>query len=358
MNTDWIFELKNKAPSFLEQMKGKKVPGFFKYSLSGDLYPESSKWGLGNTVFATKIYYTLGLLDKLPEEERKDIANFIKSFQDKNGEIADSLLREVAFFREKLSAIRHWNFNNFFHQQTARAETRQAISVLKLLGEKPDVYYKKFPQTEKEIEKYLSRLDWTHPWGAGSHFSHLVFFLANSELNNKDILIDFSISWVNKIQHENDGAWYKGNPSIQQKINGAMKVITALKAADKVRFEYAEKLIDLCLSATNDRHACENFNIIYVLKYANELLGNSYRYEEIKNFALNRLEIYKKYYWPEIGGFSFIEGKAGFYYYKSIITKGLPEPDIHGTVMFLWGISIIAQILGINDELGFREQIS
>jgi len=51
----WILELKQKTPQFLEKLKGQKIPGFFHYSLSGDLYDEDLKWGLGNTVFAVKI---------------------------------------------------------------------------------------------------------------------------------------------------------------------------------------------------------------------------------------------------------------------------------------------------------------
>ena len=39
-------------------------------------------------------------------------------------------------------------------------------------------------------------------------------------------------------------------------------------------------------------------------------------------------------------------------------TKGFDEPDIHGTVLFLWGIAIISQILGIGEELGFKEFIT
>jgi len=49
--------------------------------------------------------------------------------------------------------------------------------------------------------------------------------------------------------------------------------------------------------------------------------------------------------------------KTNIYYYGAKITRGLNEPDIHGTCMFLWGISIISQILEIDQELGFKEQI-
>ena len=354
---DWIFELKEKVPQFLEKLKGRRIPGFFHYSLSGDLYDENIKWGLGNTVFAGKIYYTLDFLKELPREEIKNMANFIESFQKRDGAIYDPLVKKKASLINFLAGLKNFDFNNIFSQQTIRAETRQSISTLKLLGKNPDVPYQKFPKTEKEIEEFLKKLNWQELWGAGSHFSHLLFFLKNSQLENKEDLIDFAINWINKLQSSESGSWYKGNPNLQEKINGAMKVITGLKVAERMNFKYPEKLINLCLSAKNDEQACDNFNIIYVLHYASKITGNNYRFNEIKNFAQDRLEIYKKYYFPEIGGFSFLPQKANVYYYGAELTKGLKEPDIHGTCMFLWGISIISQILGIEKELGFKEQI-
>jgi len=356
-NISWLFELKEKVPQFLEKLKGKRKPGFFHYSLSGDLYDEDIKWGLGNTVFAVKIYYALNLLDQLPFEERKAMAGFIESFQKKEGIIYDHLVKRKAALRNLLSSFKNFDFNNILGRQTIIAETRQAISALNLLGEKPNISYQKFPKTEKEIKKYLSKLNWKRPWGAGSHFSHLIFFLKNSNVEDKEKLIDFAINWINKLQNPKDGSWYKGNPNLQQKINGAMKVITALKVADRMNFQYPEKLIDLCLSAKNDEHACDNFNIIYVFHYASKIIENNYRFEEIKKFAQERLEMYRSYYFPEIGGFSFLPKKANQIYYGAKITKGLNEPDIHGTCMFLWGISIISQILGVDKELKFSEQI-
>lgn len=115
---------------------------------------------------------------------------------------------------------------------------------------------------------------------------------------------------MNKIQHKEDGFSYIGNPSIQQKINGAMKIITGLKAVNKLKFKYPEKIIDNLLKPRNNTQACDNFNIVYVLKYCNELTKSNYRYKEIENFIYNRLKIYKQYYFPKIGGFSFIKNKA------------------------------------------------
>jgi hypothetical protein len=356
-NTEWLFRLREDIPHFLKILKGKNTPGFFHYSLSGDLYDEDIEWGLGNTVFAAKVYYTLDLMDNLSRENKTAMADFIKSFQGEDGTICDTLVRRKALLREKLSAIRNFDFNNFFHKQTATAETRQAISALKLLGTYPRIEYQDVPRTEVEIKKYLEALDWTKPWGAGSHFSHLLLFLQDSRLNNKEDLTDYAIKWADGLCNPRDGGWYKGNPSLQQKINGAMKMITGFKVADKVSFRHPELLIDLCLSARSQEHACDNFNVMYVLHYASKASRCDYRNREIRRFALEKLKAYKNYYFPDIGGFSFLPNKANIYYYGAKVSKGLKEPDIHGTCMFLWGISIIAHILQIDEKLGFNELI-
>lgn len=362
---DWIFDLKKRAPLFLEQLKGKTAPGFFHYSLSSDLYNENIKWGLGNTVFAIKIYAALGLLKNLPAEQKETMASFIKSFQKKDGAICDPLIRRLAWKKNLLLTLKNKNLRNIFGKETMRAETRQAISSLKLLDPRAKNWDAGVPQNKvgnsdkgrKKIIKYLSKLNWQKPWHAGSHFSHLLFFLQNSDLANKDELTDTAIKWINKQQNFQDGSWHQGRPSLQQKINGAMKIITGLKVAEKMDFKYPKKLIDLCLSAKNDEHACDNFNIIYVLHYANKVAGNNYRVNEIKKFAEDRLETYKKYYFPAIGGFSFLPNQANIYYYGAKITRGLNEPDIHGTCIFLQGIALAAQILEAAPVLKFKELV-
>ncbi|MFA5210882.1 MAG: hypothetical protein WC414_00070 [Patescibacteria group bacterium] len=350
-NINWIFELKNKVPIFLDQLKNKNKPGFLKYSLSGDLYSEKENWGLGNTVFYVKILYILDLLKYLNSEEKEKIINFIRSFEDKNNIFYDPLIKRKSFIKEKLSAIKHFDFNNFWHKQIKIAETRQTISVLKLLEENFTVSDKFLLKTKKDIIKYLEKLNWENPWNAGSHLSTLLFFLYNSDLDNKEILVDEVLNWLENIK-QMDGFWYKGNPSIQYKINGAMKIFTGFDAI-KRKPVVDKKIIDQVLEATNDNHACDNFNIIYVIYHLN-LVYPEYRKEEIKKFALERLENYKKYYYKDIGGFSFQKNKANQIYYGAKITKGLNEPDIHGTVMFLFGIDLISRILEVDKKLKFN----
>lgn len=354
---EWIFGLKKKVPLFLARLKWKRRSGFYHYSLSGDFFGENVKWGLGNSVFFLKAVYSLGLEEKYKNEVEAAI-EFIKSFQKKNGLINDDLVDILSLPMRIARALKGRNFANISNEETKRAETRQSFSALELFGAKPQYFYRQIPKNKEEVTKYLSGLNWQIPWGAGSHFSHLLFFLKRSDLPDREDLITIAIDWVNALQHPEDGFWYEGNPDITQKVNGAMKVISGLIAADRIDFKYAEKIIDNCLLAKNDRHACDNFNIVYVLKYCRQVLGGGYREEEIRDFMIKRLEIYRGYYNEAIGGFSFNKTRPKKMYYGAMINRGRLEPDIHGTVLYLWGIAVIAQVLGIDKELGFKEFIT
>jgi hypothetical protein len=353
-----LYYLKNDVLQFMSEMKSKNVKGYYRYSYSGDLRDENIHWNVGSSVFALKIYYTLGVEDN---EDIEAAANYIKTFQHRNGWTYDDLIFGKSFFRNALSSLKQRDFSNLWNERYKQAETRQCYSALLLYDKLPDNVNLSLPKDEKDVDDYLSSLDWRRPWGAGSHFSHLMFFLMLALRTGRikhetfEHLTDHAIKWVNHLQNPMDGSWYSGTPSSQHKINGAMKILTGLVAIDKTSFDCPEKLIDLCLETTNDESACDNFNIIFVLNYAGKLLGRNYRQSEIEKFALERLNIYWKHYHNDKNGFSFYPGHANDNYYGAKITRGLNEPDIHGTVLFLWGISIIVQLLGIESEFVFRE---
>ena len=343
---DWLTDVYERAPLFLQRMRGSSVPGFFRYSLTGDLFKESSDWGLGNTVFSVKALHVLGTLQKMSSFERDELREGIVRFERPDGTCSDPLIAKKAFWREKLAGLKHRQFQNLFHQETVRAETRQARSALLLLGETSVPEPKNLPRTPEAVLPYLQRLDWSKPWHAGSHFSHLLFFLKHAKGSNAD-LIQTALAFLASLR-QRDGGWYQGSPSLQQRINGAMKVLTGLQAADQLTIDSPTQLVDLALTAGADKQACDNFNVLYVLAKASAQTGHTYRMSDIRSFALDRLSIFRSYYWPEHGGFSFFSGRANHRYYHARITRGLPEPDIHGTVLFLWGLSLLPPILDID----------
>ncbi len=350
--------IRDKIPYFLAAQYHNSVKGYFKYSYSGDLYGGDIHWGLGSAAMALKLAYTVGL----PKSDAMiaDAIAYIKSFEHKNGYFYDDLIYRKSFGRNLRNVVKHGQYDNLFNERYKRAESRQSSSSLLLFEEFPQCLPDNIIYTGEWMEKFLEKLNWSYPWEAGSHFSHLLFYLnlayKMQKLSEQDFirLRQIIIGWVGKMQSEETGSWYLKEPSPQQKINGAMKVITGYNIVDYTTIRYSEKLIDLCLDSINNEQACDNFNIIYVLHYAS-CNCPGYRQKEIEEFAEKRFAIYLGYYHEKQGGFSFLPDGANQFYYNAKITEGKNEADIHGTTLFMWGISIISKILNIDEEVGIYE---
>lgn len=354
----WLESLDKKVLNFIKGLSINNF-NFIRYSLSGDLYDENTFWGLGNFVFASKILYMIKGFDNLSYEDKENLYKNIIKFHQKGGWIYDPLITKYSLLKKfRTIIVQGPNSCKEIILKTRKAETRQSFSALNILDRKPIEPFLYIPLNKVEINNYLNSLNWAEPWSAGAHFSLLLFFLKINNLffenviENNDKLITYAFQWINKLHSKNDGSWYKGsNVSIVQKINGAMKVLTGLHAAGITEFDYPRKLIDLSLSAINDRQACDNVNLTYVL-YSCSIIEPNYRRNEIEKFLFSRLNIIKDYYYPEYGGFSFFKNKANDYYYGFKISKGKNEPDIHGTVLFIWAITLIDKVLKLN--LGFK----
>ncbi len=358
---DWVYSLKPAIIQFLSKLKRPGHPGYYSYSLSGDIYSPETHWGLGNSVFAAKIYYMLNAVDDI--QDKKEIGDFIKSFQNDYGEIHDPLVGSRSIVRRIYHSFRKCDFNNIANQTNRRAETRQAFAALLCLQNRPGIPYERIPYTKEEIQRYVTSLNWKEPWGASSHISHLLFFLNTNrrlfDLHKEEVddLIDHVLALANKYRQE-DGSWYSKEADIplNYKVNSAMKMMTAYEAAGRDDFSYPEKMIDLCLSSANEGDACNNFNIVCVLYHCAR--KTDYRNDEIREYCLNKLRTFRTHYWPDHGGFSFFERNANSVYYSARISKGLSEPDIHGTFLFLWGITLISTVLRLDKDLCFRVPIT
>jgi len=355
---EWLSDLKESTLAFLYKIQDQD---FYHYSLTGDLFSSSIKWGLGNAVFAAKIYYMLGDIDT---DRSNKIARFIKSFQNEQGYIHDPLVEQKSKLRRYVNAFRSKHFANFFNEQTRRAETRQAYAALICLNHKPDIPFLRIPYKKNHITRYIKKLNWNQPWGACSHISHLLFFLKQNNVlfnihqDSTDNLITYVIDSVNNKFRQSDGSWYSSSSNMPhyEKVNAAMKMMTGFDAVNWYEFGKEKELIDLCLMAINEGHACNHFNVICVLYHCSK--NTNYRKNDIHNYCIRQLEYFKEYYWTETGGFSFLKGHANRNYYGAILTKGLEEPDIHGTVLFLWGITLISKILKMNEYVNLTKPVT
>lgn len=356
----WLRNIRADIFSLLNDLRDPEEPGYFRYSYSGDLFQQKAHSNLAGSIFALKLFHMLGA------GNQEDLASAIQrvlSFQKNDGTIFDSFVYRRSFSRNFISNISRLKWQNLDNRGYILAETRQAYSALLLHNVLPEVIMTDIPTTSEGVKYFLQSLDWTRPWGAGSHFSHLMFFLALMKRSGRlssgayKNATRAALELITTLQNHYDGGWYKGNPSTQQKINGAMKVITGLLWAD-APFAHPECLIDLCLAHNESTHACDQFNKTLVLRYADKATAGSYRRKDIETWCHQALDEWREYFHSDKGGFSFWRGKANERYYGARITRGYDEPDIHGTVLFVWGLEMMAHLVPLPAIQAFKEMRS
>ena len=93
----------------------------------------------------------------------------------------------------------------------------------------------------------------------------------------------------------------------------------------------------------------------YVLHQCSKI--TLHRKDDIRRFAERQLAILKSHHRND-GGFSFYPQGAGTVYYGAPVSKGLMDSDVHGTHLLTWALTMIAAILGVDEELGWRVPIT
>lgn len=312
---------------------------------------------LGYSCFALKIYFTLGLWDELDSDEKNEWSNYLNSFQSniehlpKNSFIDENLIlgyknlpykkRLKNYGKLTLNYLNLYEYKSDDLERAVRAESKQAIASLYQVDKKNNKKYIEFKIEKNEIQNFLSSLDWSKPWSAGAEFANLSFFNVTQITKNKEqkeVLYSFITSLVSK----DTGLYHSGEtPSPSQSVNGAMKVLSGLDWLE-MPIHYPEKLIDYCLNVTPNQEGCDLVDLVYVLyRSSNE---TNYKRKEIIQYLEEIYKIIDKHYYPEIGGFSYYLNKSQIYYYGLITSKGYNSPDIHGTILLTWALSMMLKI--------------
>ena len=336
--------LTNNSYSFLPCLKGATQAG--------------RELKLGFSCYALKTYFTLNKWDNFDEDYKNEWGQYINSFQKKSRIYPDYSFLDDAyidnfnkfrierftkdFVKKLLNLSKKYNYQSkkFELQTSIRAETKQAISTLQQVNFSNQYIYDDFPKTENEIKNYLNKYDWNKPWSAGAQFSGLCVFVSTQLDDNLDIktsLENFINSKVNS-----DGFYYSGEmPNYTELINGSMKVLTGLDWLN-VPIHFPEKIIDLCLSGKPSQQGCDLVDFVYVLYRCS--LETNYRKKEIIKYLENFYETIFNHFYPNQGGFSYGIDSSQKLYYGVEISKGKNEPDIHGTLLLTWALSMIFKI--------------
>ena len=230
---------------------------------------------------------------------------------------------------------------------SVRAETKQAISTLSEVGFVNKKKYLEFPSTEKDIIKYLDSLDWSKPWNAGAQYAAVSVFNAtqlkkNIASNNFVILYKY----LDKVLNAKTGLYHKNTEiNLNEKINGTMKVITGLDWINKP-IHKPEKIIDFCLNIKPDSEGCDIVDLVYVLYKSCK--QSNYKVKDVQTYFEEIKKIISLHFYESEGGFSYSRNKSQTSYYGLKISKGFNTPDLHGTTLILWALTMIYDLNGLN----------
>ena len=315
---------------------------------------------LGFACYATKILFTINS-EKLDDKVFKDkLVIYLKSFnQTKRGFPENSFIDNDYFkeYRKNYPTLIGKNilkyflgkipfrqiFPNYKLKEFIRAESKQTLATLAQINYSYNLYTQGYPKTNLELKEFCKNLDWSLPWNAGAQLSGVATFNAISgngeEISSilDEVLIDLL---------KDDGTYYEGQEvGASEKINGAMKVITGMDWLN-LRIHEPQNLIDTCLKHVPSSEGCDIVDVIYVLYKCHQI--TDYKSAEIEEYLQNLLPKIMEHYHPEYGGFSYFINKSQTHYYGVKVTEGLDTPDIHGTTLLVWALSMIFDILG-ND---------
>ncbi len=359
MSKKWYQNLDEEILNFFHSLKkNNNIYQIFPVSKGGTR--AGNKLELGYSCLALKSFFITGNWDKLSLEQKEEWKNFIQSFQiskeafPKNSYIDEELLkgynqlsieRDVKrIIKSTLNIFNKYNFES--HQErlkkAVRAESKQALSTLHQVDFYNHKPYFQFPQSKEDLQNFLTFLNWNKPWSAGAQFAGLCLFtslLDDKKKKNEatETLNKFSDNLVNK-----DGTYYFGTQKDNREIiNGVMKMISGFDWIGK-EIHYPDKIIDLCLETSPSHEGCDLVDIVYVLYMSSK--ETTYKRKEIIDYLKDLLPVIELHYKKEYGGFSYYMNKSQKYYYGLNITKGFDTPDVHGTTLLLWALSMIFSV--------------
>ncbi len=228
------------------------------------------------------------------------------------------------------------------------AETRQALSgLLNINKEIYPINLKKYYQNPDDLDNlyFNSSEQWNNPYSTGAQLSHYLFF---SKMNNKNERIEHILN-ILKTYQKKDG-WYNEKPNDTKRINGIMKIFTAL---DIIEYDYNNikhliyKIIDSILEINQEDEGCNIYDYVYVLAKSVYL---DYRKNECQKKLLNIYNFILSRQHTD-GGWSYFKNKTRIEMYGTKIPHGDNISDMHGTTLMCMSLWIIDHACNLNLNL-------
>lgn len=355
MSKLWINNVSDYVEMYLSKLQKENFYQFF--PALDNLTKYGKNLELGFSCFGLKIYYILGLWEKLSNDDKNEWIEYLNSFQIENSKFPvnsfiDKALLEsysknkvINFTIDNVKNIlnllptNNYETNNKKLHKAVNAETKQAISTINQVNMQSKKNLENIFSAGQTVEQYLNNYDWSKPWNAGAQFSSLCVYSQTQNYEIKKELLDF----INLLVDKETGSYFSEMPkSNREVINGAMKVISGLDWLQE-EIHYPEKLIDFCLSNKPILEGCDVVDYVYVLFKCSQ--QTDFKRHQVNNLLHDQLNYIKSLFNAEDGGFSYFVDQSQTHYYGVEIINKKKQADIHGTILCLWAISMILKNL-------------
>ncbi|MFZ2099843.1 MAG: hypothetical protein WAU86_04690 [Oricola sp.] len=320
---------------------------YVKLCAEGNLIEPGQSAGLGWAALGLKLCTMLRLFELATPGFEENLVARVQSFQLAEGPFAGQFVDREVLRQVEPRRFGIWTRRNL---PVRHAETRQAFTALYGAGHRPLYPLPTLVQSAEDVRRYLHKLDWlARPWAAGSHASLLAVFLS---AGGRDDLLQTWFEVIDGLFRQETGGWYLGDQQSHiQIINGAMKVYTAYNFLE-MQPPGTDKAIDFVLRVGCGEGGCNIVDGIYVLHTATQ--WTEHRRDEVREFCLSmipRIEAHRH----KDGGLSYGLKGTQRDYYGAKVSKGMKGiGDLHGTKLLTWAFVLIADVLGLREDLGWR----
>lgn len=302
--------------------------------------------------FAADIYSKLRLEHTLSAEHKTQWENLsISWINPQTGEVSDQNGLERAFAASKdrdlqINDLRR-NLNRCCHGVFELGRTKCILQ--------DDA--RKFLNIEK-LKSTFESLPWdTNAWSAGAHAAHYILAMhewatrGHSEFFEP---IEMAVGYLYSKQNPQDGTFGAKGQSDMNLIGGMLKIGIRLFVTLGLELKYPERMIDTAIRMLESgtlQGNCPAHNALIVLEMCSNF--TNYRHNDIKTQAIKSLErdiipLYK----PDGGFCNALDTSEYWIWNVKMVNAGYDQSNLHSTNLMLNAIRVIAEITGIDSELG------
>ena len=223
----------------------------------------------------------------------------------------------------------------------------------------------------KKMKAYLDeQCPWGHsPWGAGGMIDSISTMLRlNIEMGYTEYEepLKAIFEWLEEHQDPRMGFWGdEAAQGINGLINGGYHILRGTYFWYKRGVAYPERMVDLVLQNVRSHplfedgrgHGCHDLDHFFLLEKV-FAQTDGYRQAEVQAVAEKRLTQILTAMHREEGGFSFEADNAVKMHNYYIVSPGVPESDMLGTVFYLQVLLSIFRMLGISCDKIWKDSVT